>query len=155
MSRTRGQQRPLKGAAMADSNENKPRIIVDDDWKEQARKEKEEADRVSREEEEIQDLPDPSLAEVVQMIAIQATMALGGMKDPQTGQPIPPHLPLAKHYIDLLELLQTKPAGQVDEQEKAILAGTLQELRMIFVQIAKHLEAAVAAQGKKQPKRGS
>jgi len=36
---------------MADTNDNKPKIIEDDDWKEQARKEKEEADRLSREQE--------------------------------------------------------------------------------------------------------
>lgn len=137
---------------MADTNDSKPKIIVDDDWKEQARKEKEEADRLAREQEETQEIPEPSLAEVVQMIAIQATMALGGVKDPQTGQPIPPHMPLAKHYIDLLELLQTKTAGKVDEQEKMIIDGTLQELRMIFVQIANHLTSAAAAQEKKQAK---
>jgi hypothetical protein len=137
---------------MADTNDNKPKIFVDDDWKEQARKEKEEADRVSREQEAVEEIPEPSLAEVVQMIAIQATMALGGVKDPQTGQPIPPHMPLAKHYVDLLELLQTKTAGHTDEQEKMIIDGTLQELRMIFVQIANHLSSIAAAQEKKQVK---
>ncbi len=137
---------------MADTNDNKPKIIVDDDWKEQARKEKEEADRLAHEQEESLEIPEPSLAEVVQMIAIQATMALGGVKDPQTGQPIPPHMPLAKHYIDLLELLQTKTVGKVDEQERMIIDGTLQELRMIFVQIANHLTSAATAQEKKQAK---
>ena len=121
---------------MADANEDKPKIIVDTDWKDEARKEKEEADRQVRESEELRDLPAPSLAEIVQMIAIQATLGLGGMQDPQTGQRIPAQLPLAKHYIDLLELFQKKTEGRVDDQEKQLIEGTLHELRMAFVQVA-------------------
>ena len=121
---------------MADPNEDKPKIIVDTDWKEEAQREKEEADRQARETEEQQALPAPTLAELVQMIALQATIGLGGMQDPQTGQRIPAQLPLAKHYIDLLELLQQKTAGQLDEQEKQLIEGTLHELRMAFVQVA-------------------
>jgi len=121
---------------MADPNEEKPKIIVDSDWKEEARKEKEEADRKARETEQLSDLPDPSLAEIVQMIAIQATLGLGGMQDPQTGQRIPAQLPLAKHYIGLLELFLQKTAGQADEHEKQLIEGTLHELRMAFVQVA-------------------
>lgn len=135
---------------MAESSDQGPKIIVDSDWKEQARKEKEEADRLTREREEVGKLPEPSIGEVVQMIAIQATMALGGVQDPQTGQVIPPHLPLAKHYIDLLELLQKKTEGKLDEQEKSIVEGTLQELRMIFVQVVNHVSAG-GGHGK-QPK---
>ena len=121
---------------MADANEDKPKIIVDTDWKDEARKEKEEADRIARETEDPHELPDPILAEIVQMIAIQATLGLGGMQDPQTGQRIPAQLPLAKHYIDLLELFQKKTEGRVDDQEKQLIEGTLHELRMAFVQVA-------------------
>ncbi len=137
---------------MAESSDNGPKIIVDSDWKEQARKEKEEADRLTRESEEAGKLPEPSLGEVVQMIAIQATMALGGVQDPQTGQVIPPHLPLAKHYIDLLELLQKKTEGKLDEQETSIVEGTLQELRMIFVQVVNHVSTGGGRNKNKQPK---
>jgi len=121
---------------MADQSEEKPKIIVDSDWKEEAQREKEEADRQARESEQTRELPEPCLAEIVQMIAIQATMGLGGIQDPQTGQPIPPQLPLAKHYIDLLELLQKKTEGQLDEQEKQLIEATLHELRMVFVHVA-------------------
>jgi len=120
---------------MADQTEDKPKIIVDTDWKQEAQREKEEADRKAREAEDLREMPDPSLAEIVQMIALQATIGLGGMQDPQTGQRIPTQLPLAKHYIDLLGLFQQKTAGQLDEQEKQIIEGTLHELRMAFVQV--------------------
>ena len=68
------------------------------------------------------------------MIIIQASIGLGGFQDPQSGQRIPPNLPTAKHYIDLLELLQAKTKGNLDENEKALLESTLHELRMAFVQ---------------------
>ncbi|NLX22163.1 MAG: DUF1844 domain-containing protein [Phycisphaerae bacterium] len=122
---------------MTEPQDDKGRIIVDDDWKAQAQREKEEADRLAREEQEEEGgLPTPSLAEIVQLIIIQASIGLGGMQDPQTGQRIPAQLPLAKHYIDLLEVLQQKTAGNVTEQEKRLIDGALQELRMVFVQIA-------------------
>ena len=130
---------------MSEPQTEKPRIIVDDDWKEQARREKEEADRTTREQaRRPRDLPPPSLAEIVQMIAIQATIGLGGYQDPQTGQSFAPDLLLAKHYIDLLELLQTKTAGHLDDQEKKIVEAALSDLRMLFVQVANHLANAAA-----------
>ncbi len=122
--------------AKEEEKKEEKKIIIDEDWKQEAQKEKEVADRKAREAEELHELPDPSLAEIVQMIAIQATLGLGGMQDPQTGQRIPAQLPLAKHYIDLLELLQQKTTGQLDEQDKQLIEGTLHELRMAFVQVA-------------------
>jgi hypothetical protein len=47
-----------------------------------------------------------------------------------------PNLAVAKHYIDLLELLLNKTTGNLDENEKALIEGTLHELRMAFVQVA-------------------
>lgn len=117
---------------MADSNE--PRIIIDDDWKQQAQREKEEVDRQVREVPN-QELPPPSILELAQMLVMQVSIGLGGMQDPGTGQMIPPNLPLAKHYIDLLEVLKNKTQGNLDEEEGKIIDGTLHELRIAFVQI--------------------
>ena len=121
---------------MADQNEESPHIIVDDDWKAQARREKEELDRQTREEPARGGLPPPSLAEIVQMVVIQASLGLGGFQDPNTGQVVPPNLAVAKHYIDLLELFLNKTASNLDANEKGLIEGTLHELRMAFVQVA-------------------
>lgn len=67
---------------------------------------------------------------------MQASLGLGGYQDPQTGQVMPPNLGLAKHHIDLLELMHNKLGANLDENEKAIIEGTLHELRMAFVQVA-------------------
>lgn len=130
---------------MPDSNET-PRIIIDDDWKEQARREKEEAERQSRHEED-HGIPDPSILELVQMIVMQVSVGLGGMQDPSTGQPIPPSLPLAKHYIDLLEVVQKKTLNNLDENEKKIIDGTLHELRVAFVQVVNELRSGAPGAG--------
>lgn len=121
---------------MPDQNEDGPHIIVDSDWKEQARREKEELDRQTRETPTQGGLPTPSLVEIVQMVVIQASLGLGGFQDPNTGQVVAPNLTVAKHYIDLLELLLNKTAGNLDENEKGLIEGTLHELRMAFVQVA-------------------
>lgn len=121
---------------MADDRNDEPKIIVDDDWKEQARREMEEVDRETREMPGAGDMPEPSFAEIIQMIILQASIGLGGVQDPQTGQQIPPNLPLAKHYIDLLELLEAKTANNLDAEESALLKRILHEFRMAFVQVA-------------------
>lgn len=122
---------------MAEDNKEAPKIFIDDDWKEQARREKEEADRQARKAEEAVEmgpLPGPHLAEIIQMVTMQATIGLGGFRD-QNGRAIPPNLEYAKHYIDLLELLQTKTRNNLDDQEQRMLGGTLHELRMAFVEV--------------------
>jgi hypothetical protein len=121
---------------MTDANEEQPKIIVDSDWKEEAQREKEKLDEETRDAPPGGELPPPSLAELVQMIIVQASIGLGGYQDPQSGQRIPPNLPIAKHYIDLLELLSEKTRNNLDEEEKKIIEGTLHELRLAFVQIA-------------------
>jgi hypothetical protein len=121
---------------MPDKNDKPRKIIVDDDWKEQARREKEEADRRTRDIPAAERLPEPSFSEILQMIVLQASVTLGGVQDPQTGQRIPPNLPLAKHYIDLLEILEDKTRGNLDDNEKTVIERTLHDLRMAFVQVA-------------------
>jgi hypothetical protein len=124
---------------MADSNE--PKIIIDDDWKQQAQREKEEAERITHEAPH-QEIPQPSILELAQMLIMQVSIGLGGMQDPGTGQMIPPNLPLAKHYIDLMEVLKDKTKGNLNEEETKIIDGTLHELRMAFVQIVTELGQA-------------
>jgi hypothetical protein len=133
--------RPLE-RVMADPND-KPKIIVDSDWKTEARKEKERLDQESREMPGMDEIPEASFVEILQMIVMQATIGLGGFQDPQSGQRIPPNLPLARHYIDLLGLLEQKTANNLTEDEKGLVEATLHELRMAFV----HLSGAAGQAG--------
>ena len=113
--------------------EEDPKIIIDTDWKSQDQREKQ---RIEEEtiDTGIEKLPDPAFLEVVNMIAIQAMIGLGGMKTPD-GNQMMPDLQVAKHHIDLLEVLQTKTEGNLDEPERQVLDATIHELRMAFVQM--------------------
>jgi len=119
-----------------DKNDQEPKIIVDSDWKEEARKEKEELEQEPRDMPPPGEIPEPSFVEMIQMIVLQASVGLGAVQDPQTGQRVSTNLPVAKHYIDLLEVLQTKTKGNLDDNEEALIDATLHELRMAFVQVA-------------------
>ncbi|NLX12675.1 MAG: DUF1844 domain-containing protein [Phycisphaerales bacterium] len=121
---------------MSQTNDESPKIIVDSDWKEQAQREKEQADQAAQETPDQDRLAEPSFVEIIQMILLQASIGLGGYQDPQTGHQLPPNMMVAKHYIDLLALLGEKTAGNLDETEKRILEGALHELRMAFVQVS-------------------
>jgi len=119
---------------MADDDKNK-KIIVDDDWKEEARREKEKLARET--EQRPRELPGPSLAELIDLVAVQAFVGLGLVAGPD-GRPMPPNLDIAKHYIDLLQLLQDKTKGNLTAEEARLLERVLYQLRMAFVELSTH-----------------
>lgn len=57
---------------------------------------------------------------------------LGKVPDPQTNQPVV-RLPLAKHFIDSLEVIQEKTKGNLSDVESGMLESMLFELRMLYV----------------------
>ncbi len=109
-------------------------LHIDSDWKEEARQEKE---RLAETEAAGQPktMPEVSFGELVNLVVMQAAMALGGFTGPK-GESIPPDLTSARHYVDLLGLLEEKTAGNLTAEEKRVLDGVLYELRMQFVQTA-------------------
>ena len=110
-----------------------PKIYVDDDWKAEAQREKEQL--AGKEQEAKAAVPDkPGFAHLVNMLAMQAVGALGGMQTP-TGETIPPDLAVARFHIDLLDALQGKTKGNLTDDEKKSLDQTVHELRMAFVQV--------------------
>ncbi len=125
-------------------NQDAPKIIVDSDWKTEAADEKAKLDEETQNAAASQEIPEPNLSELINMIAMQAVIGLGGMQSP-TGEPIPQDLPVAKHYIDLLGLLEEKTKGNATEEEAQIMSGVLHELRMRFVEFAGGGSAPVAA----------
>jgi hypothetical protein len=108
------------------------KIIVDDDWKAEARREKE---RLAREAARPEAAPAPQFAEVLNIIAMQAMAALGLLGGPE-GQRMPPNLEAAKHFIDLLQVLDDKTKNNLNPEERTLLEQVLYEMRMTFVQFA-------------------
>lgn len=114
------------------------KLQIDDDWKSAAAAEKEklaaEVDsKAAPDEGGYGPLPEPGFLEIVQILAMQAMVGLGGMRHPN-GQEIPPNLEVAKHHIDLLAILEQKTEGKLEPQEKQVLNTTLYQLRMAYVE---------------------
>jgi hypothetical protein len=112
--------------------EEEKKIIVDDDWKAEAKREKE---RLAAEAERSGPLPAPNFAELVNLIVMQAMAGLGLLSGP-AGERIPPNLEIAKHFIDLLQVLEDKTKNNLTPAEKSLLDQVLYEMRMSFVQVA-------------------
>lgn len=112
--------------------EDQKKIIVDDDWKAEAKHEKE---RLTQETARQEAPPAPNFVELINMIAMQAMVGLGGMTGPG-GERIPPSLELAKHYIDMLQVLEEKTKNNLTDEERKLLDQLLYEMRMRYVQSA-------------------
>ncbi len=117
------------------------RIHIDSDWKEEAAREKEKLAEKERDAEakkaESGDVGPggaPPFMELVNLMAMQAMYALGGMQGP-SGENIPPNPIAAKHHIDLLEVLSIKTKGNLTDDEHKALDAVLYELRMVYVQM--------------------
>lgn len=123
--------------------DDEPKIIVDD-WKEQAQKEKqrlaEETQTKAAEQPPGRDaggreLPPADFTTLVNSLAAQALLAIGGMQDPKTKRRYV-DLALAKHHIDTLSVLEAKTTGNLTEEETKLLNNALYEVRMQYVQVA-------------------
>jgi len=77
-------------------------------------------------------LPKVTFATFVMSLASSALVQLGEVPEPETGQ-VQVNLPLAKHTIDILTMLQQKTGNCLDPDEKQLLEGLLYELRMKYV----------------------
>lgn len=113
--------------------DEEPRIIVDSDWKREAQAEKERLTQETAATAPTTELGQANFLDIVNMIAMQAIVGLGGVKMPD-GREVPQDLAVAKYHIDLLDVLVQKTAGQLDDTERKVLESTLHELRMGFVQ---------------------
>ncbi len=126
---------------MNEPNEE-PKIIVDDNWKEQVQKEKEDA-KVEQEAEPAQgELPPASFPILVSTLSTQALASMGYIPDPN-GQPMT-NLPMAKHFVDTLAVLEEKTKGNLDEAEAGLLTETLHQLRLAFVQASQAPDPAAS-----------
>ena len=134
----------------ASKDEMDPVLKVDDDWKDQMATETttdaelqgtKDSDPSpsdvsdSGSESETNSMPEPppaSFSVLVTMLFTQAMSMLGQMPDPNTGKS-KVNKPFAKHYIDTLEMLESKTKGNLDDQETAMLNEALHALRMMYV----------------------
>jgi hypothetical protein len=127
---------------MADAEKEKKqekKIIIDEDWKQEAQKEKEilaaEEEAEKEKDEGRGPLPEGNLAGLISMLVTQALFAMGFLQI-KGQEKREPDLELAKYNIDMLETLEEKTKGNLTEEEQRVLTEQLNQLRMAYVKIA-------------------
>jgi Domain of unknown function (DUF1844) len=100
---------------------------VDESWKEKVEKEK----QAPKEEGKFIP-PEPDFKFFITTLALQASIALGHMPNPETQKT--EKLPAqAKFIIDTLGMLQEKTKGNLTPEETKLLENLLYELRMAYL----------------------
>jgi len=122
-----------------------PEIQVDDGWKSRVAAEKHVLSELEQDDPPGQRpaLPPAGLATLVSNFATQALVSLGTIPEPVTGKPSV-DLELARFAIDMLEVIQEKTKGNLDEGETRMVENTLLELRMAYLEVAKAPPASAA-----------
>jgi hypothetical protein len=128
---------------MPKEEKKEKKIIIDEDWKEQAQKEKEvlaakeKAEKESKEQNKQASakLPPADFAGLVSMLATQAFFALGAIQTKEDENREPDFM-LAKYNIDMLEVLQARTKGNLTEDEEKLLDNYLEQTRMAFVKLS-------------------
>jgi hypothetical protein len=119
---------------------SKPKVYIDEDWKSQAQREKEELAKQYEAEKKKQSagetpLPPPTFAFLVSTLSTQAMIAMGVLESPLTGK-VEANLHQAKHFIDTIQMLEEKTKGNLTPQEAELMQSVLHELRLGYVQAA-------------------
>lgn len=109
--------------------ENKKKI--DDGWKEQVAREKEQ-----QKEQGGFMPPEPDFPFFVSTLALQASIALGQVPNPAT-QKTEKDIQQAQFLIDTLDMLHKKTAGNLTPEEIELLENVLYELKMRYVENTK------------------
>jgi len=126
---------------MSEEQGQEPRIHVDSDWKSQAQAEKDKLKEMDAQpqpgtQQGRGELPPAEFKTLVGTLASNAVMSLGGMQHPETGQ-VMVDIEGAKLYIDLLDVLQEKTKGNLDEEETEYVEQIAHELRTRFVELSR------------------
>jgi hypothetical protein len=131
---------------MAEEQKDEKKIIIDEDWKQQAKKEKEVmAAKEKAEAQEAEEdkgrgpLPEGDFAALLSMLFTQTLFSLGFIQT-KGQEKRPPDLALAKYNIDMLETLEAKTKGNLNDEEKQAMTSALNELRMVYVKVAATVE---------------
>ncbi len=130
------------------SNDGEKKIFIDEDWKAQVQREKEEALRKKQEaalngndlEAPTAEVPesndenpeiDASFANLISSLATQAMFALGVIA-PQGSKQVSVNLDQAQFFLDTLAMLQEKTKGNLTNDEAKHLEEALHELSHVF-----------------------
>jgi len=137
------------------ADDDKPKIIIDEDWKNQVQREKEEARKKSEEAPKPEEKAAPEAEEasfegLVSGLAMQAMIALGVLA-PRDAKEVMIDLRGAKYVIDLLIVLRDKTKGNLTPEEQGYLAESLADLQQTYVLRSQQLQEAALRQAGVDP----
>ncbi len=115
--------------------DEKSKIIVDDDWKSKVEAEKETLQKEFETEAEHRHehrFPPASFPILVSTLTTQTLVSLGQLQEPTDGK-VAIDLQAAKHFIDILAVLEEKTKGNLTAEESNMLTDVLHQLRLAFV----------------------
>jgi hypothetical protein len=132
-----------QGAEAAGGAQQAPaagKIQVDEDWKEQAKREAEVADKKAAEEavHAGDDLPPADFLNFTNGLVEQCLMELGAIVHPMVGQRVV-NPPMAKYSIECLDMLREKTKGNLTAEEQQYIDKALHSLRIHFVNVTQEL----------------
>jgi hypothetical protein len=120
--------------------EDEPRkIFIDEDWKAQVQREREqakiepqpaEAKQAEEAGPEGEEVPS-AFAALIQSVAAQCAFALGLIAPPDTKQ-VMVNLEEARYCVDTLVMLREKTKGNLTPEEQGLLSQTLAELQQVY-----------------------
>ena len=131
----------MSEASNAGEKKSPIELVSDEDWKNRVKAEDAKLDAALQDKETPADsddaveLPEASFITLLQMLSTQSIVALGLIPGPD-GKPHV-ELPVARHFIDLLAVVESKTKGNLSTPEAEFLEGTLHELRMAYIAVSK------------------
>ncbi len=93
-------------------------------------------------------VPNRAFQMLVDFIARNAAMLLGGYQDPRTGQPLL-DLEGAREIIDMLDALRETTRGNLAAEDDRILLDVIGSLKLSFMEISKAAAAAMKEKANK------
>jgi hypothetical protein len=94
--------------------------------------------------------PNRSFQMLVDFMARNAAMLMGGYADPRTGQPML-DLEGAREMIDMLDALRETTRGNLAGEDEKLLHEVLGSLKLSYMEISKAAAAAMKEKAKTQP----
>lgn len=106
---------------------------IDQDWKNQVEKEKEESKA------ENQSYHQPTFVIFISSLGMQAMIALGLLENPLTNKK-EKNLEQARYLIDTLDIIKAKTLNNLEENETKMLEESLYSLRMAYLNETKTIK---------------
>ena len=97
--------------------------------------------------EEVQQLPPVDFISYLANLVETGRLYLEGIPNPEIEEVVI-NLPLVKHIIDTIEMLEVKTKGNLTAPEANFLSNTLYELRMGYIRVVSSQEAAAQEETK-------